>query len=55
MNPLWVFDPNKIVIVPTVVVTRVTCDECDETHGWVIAVSFGPWVAGLSFGDIGED
>jgi hypothetical protein len=33
-------DLDRWVIVPTMVVERLTCDHCDETHGWVISLNW---------------
>ncbi len=49
MKLLFIFDPNRIVLVPTVVVHRFTCcDECADTLGWAVTLVWLPFTFGFT-------
>lgn len=32
--------PDQIILIPTIVLTKLKCEDCDEVHGWEIQISW---------------
>lgn len=38
-----------LLLFPLVAITPITCDQCDEVHGWCLMLGWGFWELNIFF------
>ena len=35
------YSPDNFFVIPTIEITAIRCDDCDDIHGWALTI---PWL-----------